>query len=350
MAITPTISVIIPIYNVEKWLGSCLESLLNQSMPDWEAILVDDKSTDHSGAIAKDYASRDSRFHLIQHDQNKGLGESRNTGCRAATGEFLFFLDSDDLLSRDTFRDMVACAQHTGADMVVGDFYEFMDESECIDINRLYDCRPLFRQVFDGREAGFEWTDIRDNYDVILPGIFFTTACGKFFRRARWEAQGCHVPNGLRMAEDFIPVKKFFFSGAKVVPYPHASLLYRKRPGSATTRRSEKAFEILRAYPLAMGMFESVGVLKSLQEAIDLFFIRAFRDHMLYLLPFSDWWQFYRKAAPLIGAMDYTARVGYIDGINLWRWKRGSLSGFFQILRFFSKTRISQIASRFRDA
>lgn len=92
-----TFSLIIPCYNVEAFLAECLDSVLAQSFSDWEAICVDDGSMDGSGAIAEDYAKRDARFHVV-HQTNGGLSAARNTGLSYARGDYVLFLDSDDVL------------------------------------------------------------------------------------------------------------------------------------------------------------------------------------------------------------------------------------------------------------
>ena len=96
----PRISVVVPIYNVEEFLEPCLESLAAQTAGDFEAVLVDDGSTDSSGALAKAFARRDARFRVIT-QPNGGLSKARNTGLDATRSEFLHFLDSDDLLPPD---------------------------------------------------------------------------------------------------------------------------------------------------------------------------------------------------------------------------------------------------------
>ena len=111
------ISVIIPVYNVEKYLRECLDSVLAQTYTDYEVIMVDDGSTDASGAICDEYAARDERFRVI-HKENGGASTARNAGLNAAAGEFLYFLDSDDLLCADAFRKMLCCALDNNADLV----------------------------------------------------------------------------------------------------------------------------------------------------------------------------------------------------------------------------------------
>ncbi|MBO5408376.1 MAG: glycosyltransferase family 2 protein [Clostridia bacterium] len=98
-------SVIVPVYNVEKYLGECVESVLAQTFPDFELILVDDGSTDTCPAICDNYQSQDSRIRVI-HQENKGLAGARQTGIRHAAGKFVLNLDSDDMIEPDT----LACA------------------------------------------------------------------------------------------------------------------------------------------------------------------------------------------------------------------------------------------------
>ena len=90
-------SIILPVYNVEHYLRECLESVLQQSFADWEAICVNDGSTDNSAAILEEYGHKDGRFKIVN-QPNGGLSAARNTGLKAATGEYVLFLDSDDWL------------------------------------------------------------------------------------------------------------------------------------------------------------------------------------------------------------------------------------------------------------
>ena len=94
----PIFSIIVPCYNLAPWIRACLDSVLAQSYADWECIVVDDESKDESGKILDEYAARDARIRVI-HQQNKGEGGSRNTGIAAARGEWIFFLDGDDVMA-----------------------------------------------------------------------------------------------------------------------------------------------------------------------------------------------------------------------------------------------------------
>lgn len=111
------ISIIIPMYGVEKYLRRCLDSVVNQTFTDWQAICVDDGSPDGSGEIAEEYAARDSRFVVI-HKKNGGLSDARNTGMKHATGEYVMFLDSDDFIHPQTMEIAYTMAQRDKSDMV----------------------------------------------------------------------------------------------------------------------------------------------------------------------------------------------------------------------------------------
>lgn len=115
---TNIISIIVPVYNVEKYLARALESILAQTYHAWEAILVDDGSTDKSGSIADEYAQKDERFKVI-HKKNGGLSDARNVGMEHVNGEYLLFLDSDDFLHPQLMELCLQAAQRDSSDLVV---------------------------------------------------------------------------------------------------------------------------------------------------------------------------------------------------------------------------------------
>jgi len=113
----PKISIIIPMYNVEKYLRRCLDSVAAQTFQDWQAILVDDGSPDKSGEIAESYAKRDKRFVVI-HKENGGLSDARNAGMDKASGEYIMYLDSDDFIHPQTMEIAYYLAQRDNSDIV----------------------------------------------------------------------------------------------------------------------------------------------------------------------------------------------------------------------------------------
>ena len=112
------VSVIIPVYNVEKYLIKCIDSVLAQDYSEYEILLIDDGSTDKSGMICDEYANKYSNVKVF-HQENKGLGGARNTGIDNATGEYIIFLDSDDYIEKFTLSTVMNKASADNADLVI---------------------------------------------------------------------------------------------------------------------------------------------------------------------------------------------------------------------------------------
>jgi len=122
----PKISIVIPVHNAGLYIGECLESLIRQSFYDMEIICVDDGSADDSVSLIRDYARYDERIKLVQHDQQKGISASRNSGIKSASGTYLFFIDADDALFNQNVLDhLYQIADRHGADEVIGIAYKW---------------------------------------------------------------------------------------------------------------------------------------------------------------------------------------------------------------------------------
>lgn len=140
-------SIIIPIYNVEQYLPTCIESAIGQTYSNLEILLIDDGSTDNSGKICDEYAAKDSRIKVI-HKQNAGVSEARNSGIDAARGEFTFHLDGDDSLPLDAIETLMAKQKEGDHDLVFGDFTRiFEDSSKYISKNYNYDKYTLLKRI-----------------------------------------------------------------------------------------------------------------------------------------------------------------------------------------------------------
>ena len=120
----PKLSVVVPFYGVEDYIGACLESIHVQSMQDIEVVLVDDGSLDGSRAIADSYADKDPRFRIVE-QANSGIGEARNTGVRNIEGEYFIFVDSDDMITRTAFDLMVSTIENSGSSFVLSNARRF---------------------------------------------------------------------------------------------------------------------------------------------------------------------------------------------------------------------------------
>ncbi|GAA3147874.1 CDP-glycerol glycerophosphotransferase [Kribbella aluminosa] len=176
---TPRLSVVVPFYGVGEYLGDCLESIARQAWSDFEAILVDDGSPDDSAVIAKEFCARDERFRLIQQD-NAGPGPARDAGIREATGEYLAFVDGDDLVSRYGFAALVRTLDSTGSDFAGGNARRF---------NNSFGVRPswLHKQPFARvRHA----THVTEFPDLVLDRMLWN----KVYRRSFWTENGYTFP------------------------------------------------------------------------------------------------------------------------------------------------------------
>lgn len=146
------VSIIVPVYNVENYLERCLNSLIEQTYPEIEIILVDDGSRDRSGVMCDEYKAKDNRIKVI-HKENGGLSSARNTGMQNASGEFLLFVDSDDYLDCQAVEILMGKAIQYTADIVEGNTYllDSLDEKKSYVSNNI-----KTDYVYNGREYAIE--------------------------------------------------------------------------------------------------------------------------------------------------------------------------------------------------
>ena len=208
----PVISVIIPIYNTAPWLRRCLDSVVNQTYQNLEIILVDDGSTDGSGAICDEYAARDGRVRVI-HKGNGGVSSARNAGLAAAGGEWIGWVDSDDWIEPDMYVYLLAAAQDRGADIAVCSRYEHYRES----------CRMrgwAQERLLD-TEGALELLLKNDDMQNYL--------WDKLWRRSLFE--GISFPEG-HTYEDLAVMYRLFERAQRIVCLPEGKYHYNERPGS----------------------------------------------------------------------------------------------------------------------
>lgn len=156
-----TVSVIIPIYNVEKYLRACVDSVIGQTYRDLQIILVDDGSTDSSAQICDEYPLKDKRI-IVLHKENGGLSDARNAGLPLASGDFIFYLDSDDYLEHNAIDSLVQMQNQTDADIVLGNFfYTFSDHEYAAKVwyqsDTVLENKRAMAALIDGRIETFAW-------------------------------------------------------------------------------------------------------------------------------------------------------------------------------------------------
>ncbi|GII03262.1 bifunctional glycosyltransferase/CDP-glycerol:glycerophosphate glycerophosphotransferase [Planobispora takensis] len=220
----PLISVIVPIYNVERYLDACLESLACQTWQDIEVVMVDDGSPDAGAAIAERHAARDPRFVLVRRP-NGGLGAARNTGLRRARGEFLAFLDGDDMLPLHALETMVTTLMETGSDFVAGNVHRFS--------GRGVRQSPMHREVFARARRR---TRIADD-DLLMRDRLVTN---KLWRRSFWDGHGFGFPEGV-LYEDIVVALRAHFLAEAVDVLPVPVYLWREREGEQLSITQDRA-------------------------------------------------------------------------------------------------------------
>ena len=151
----PLVSIIVPVYKAEQWLHRCVDSILAQTMTDFELLLIDDGSPDKSGEICDEYASKDSRIKVI-HQENKGSVGARNAGLAIAQGKYLAFVDSDDYVRENMLSAMVAVAERDNLDIVwCGVECELKDQSVFSLFEVKDDVDYMIKQLFNGKIQGW---------------------------------------------------------------------------------------------------------------------------------------------------------------------------------------------------
>lgn len=225
--IMPSVSIIIPVYNVKEYLSECLESVINQTYRNLEILLVDDGSTDGSSEICDAYAVKDNRIKVI-HKTNGGLSDARNKGIELASSEYISFLDSDDVLSLDFFNIMVSYVINENADIVECDYFEFIDTIH----HNNFDATV---KIKTGMQA------LYDLYRVTSKNII---AWGKIYRKKLFDE--IRYPVG-KYHEDVFTTYKLFYFAEKVVHLNMPLYYYRKRKGSITSVFCKKRLDILEA-------------------------------------------------------------------------------------------------------
>lgn len=188
MSVKSKVSVIVPVYNVSRFVEKCVVSLFEQTLDSIQIIIVDDCSPDDSitiiNRVLERYPDRKQNFLLIRHDHNKGLAAARNTGLSYADGDYVYHLDSDDWLEKSALEMMYEAAESKDADMVYSDFYLSFDENE------RYMSNPDFRTGLEYMKSGF------------LSGSAKYNVWNKLVKRSVYTDSGILFPEGHNMGED----------------------------------------------------------------------------------------------------------------------------------------------------
>ncbi|MEU6214228.1 bifunctional glycosyltransferase family 2 protein/CDP-glycerol:glycerophosphate glycerophosphotransferase [Streptomyces sp. NPDC047023] len=196
----PRLSIVVPVYNVELYLDECLESIAAQTFGDFEAILVDDGSTDTSAVIAKAFAARDKRFRVVM-QENAGLGAARNTGARHMhpDSEYLAFVDSDDTMPDYAYQRLIETLDETGSDFAGGNVKRFRS----VGMNQSW-----------GHRAAFARTQLKTHISKFPALVTDRTAWNKVYRRTFWDEHGFQYPEGILYEDAPVSIPAHYFASS----------------------------------------------------------------------------------------------------------------------------------------
>ncbi len=224
------ITIIVPIYNVEKYIHKCIDSLINQTYKNLEMILVDDESPDNCKYICDDYAKRDSRIKVI-HKTNGGLSDARNKGLEISTGDYIMYLDSDDYLELTACEELNNIIEKTKADIVCFNLRKVNEEGKEIKSKGVYN-QGNTKEI---KEMTYE--------DAMIDNLFRRNiryeAGSKIYKREIVEK--VQFPKGM-LAEDFATFYKFLSNADKIIFYNRCLYNYVQRNGSIMTKKSDKLY------------------------------------------------------------------------------------------------------------
>ena len=264
----PAVSVIIPMYNSARYIGSCIQSVLGQTFGEFEIICVDDCSTDDTVRIVAEMAQRDGRIRLVRHAKNSGAAsEPRNTGLRMSRGKYIGFLDSDDMYTPTALAELVSVAEQWRADVVHTEQVLFPE-------NQTIDVTPQTRFTTFSKETGgfskepvLETDNLAERVQMFYKGRFFGWVHNKLYRRDYLMEKNIHFSK-LLTSEDIVFYFQVLCTAPRIVRVPNIFYIYRHNPNSIT-RKMVSIEESLHA--LTHLMVEGSKVLDDFMNGIEFF-------------------------------------------------------------------------------
>lgn len=224
----PKVSIIVPVYNVEKYIGRCIESIQNQTLKEWELILIDDCSPDKSYDIIESYARDDSRIRILRHDKNHGPMMARHLGDQNATGEYITYCDGDDMLPPNALYDLLEAALQSDADIVSGNYvYVKLDNTK---ITKKYSMNY--------------GNDVHGCLKAIFKGELSHILCSKLFKASILKENDYIIVDRMTNGEDLYMFYQILKHIKKMIHIPKNVYFYIQNPTSSTQiRLSENALD-----------------------------------------------------------------------------------------------------------
>ena len=222
------ISIVVPVYNVARYLDKCINSIISQEYKDLEIILVDDGSTDESGRKCDLWAEKDNRIRVI-HKENGGLSDARNVGIDNARGYYISFIDSDDFISEQYIQELYENIINTESDIsICNPYYYYEQDNNTKTVER-------YKIKIDRIEGNsIDMTKI-----LLYQKYFDTSAWGKLYKTELFKENGIYYPKG-KLYEDIATTYKVFLKAKKIVFINRNLYFYRQRSDSIMSSKFNK--------------------------------------------------------------------------------------------------------------
>ena len=310
------LSVIIPSHNLAPWIVECVRSVLRQDVDGLEVVIVEDHSTDASLELLTALAHADSRIRVVP-AQDFGSANARNQGARLARGEYLIFVDGDDIVPDGAYRSLVSSLEQSGSDMALGSFLIFSSGRTWE-----YDWAP---DVFARPKST---TTLRET-PALVQG---RTCWNKMFRRDFWESTGILFPEVLQ-ANDVVPMLRALVSARSIDLVPDYVYLYRKRPGVRSITAQSRSVASLHSCLIEESMCAELIAQHGDPQALDIYFTMVLtavtRSHLSRFLA-AQAGQTARRlgsAAPLLKKLVESAPAHVWQALSLDQKRTYSLCG-----------------------
>jgi len=272
----PEISVIVPVYNVEKYLGECLDSIINQTFHDIEIICVNDGSTDNSRKILEEYQKKDERIKIVD-KKNGGLSSARNAGLKVAAGKYISFIDSDDWADVTMLDKLYKNITSLNTDIAICAVHLYDETNKTVDDNNTYFNLPNFDSSFDNRAFNY-----KDTKDFIMEVCVM--AWNKLYRKSFLDECSAHFPDGL-IFEDGPFFFSIFFKTDRISIVRDLLYFYRiNREGSIVQKGGKKFLDIIEVVNL---MYENIRM-SSVWNDVKYEFYRKKADDIVYRYDLID--------------------------------------------------------------
>ena len=224
-----TISIIIPIYNVESYLRKCLDSIMEQSFPYFELLLINDGSTDASTQICQEYVEKDDRIRYFE-KENSGVSSARNFGIKHSRGEYITFIDSDDWIEPNYLEILYKTMKEQEADIVVTNYYTFREEDAMFLFHVAETNEPL---VFQPNDSFFNYM-----FSTFGTDIAWGSSWSKLFKKSLFDR--LYFSEDISWAEDFDLMYKLFLISERIIYLHKAPYCYRDRGDIASKSPGEE--------------------------------------------------------------------------------------------------------------